>query len=122
MQLMTEDLKKAFKKYPLYSQNGKGGDAKVVVKYYLHGTDATWLITEGEPQPGGDWLFRGLVTLGFPDELNPGDLIWEWGSVSLNELKGVRNNYEGVTIDETVWPGKTKVKDLVFDCSLFRRR
>ena len=30
MQLMTSEIEKALKKYPLGSQNGKGGDAKVI--------------------------------------------------------------------------------------------
>ena len=45
MQLMTAQIEKALKKYPLYSQDGKGGDAKIVVKYF-GGSAATWLITE----------------------------------------------------------------------------
>ena len=78
MQLMTAEIEKALKKNPLYSQDGKGRDSKIVVKYF-GGSAATWLITEGEPEPGGDWLLYGFVTLGLPDEFAPGKLLWEWG-------------------------------------------
>ena len=32
--LMTKPLEKKFEKYPLYSQEGKGGEAKVIAKYF----------------------------------------------------------------------------------------
>ena len=76
MQLMTSEIEKALKKYPLGSQNGKGGDAKVVAKYF-GGSAATWLITEGEPAKNGDYTLYGFVTLGFPDDFAPGKLLWE---------------------------------------------
>ena len=60
MKLMTEEIEKAFRKYPLYSQDGNGGDAKIVVKYF-GGSAATWLITEGQKEKNGDWTFFGLV-------------------------------------------------------------
>ena len=48
MALMTKELENKFKKYPLYSQDGKMEEAKVIVKYFNPCGAGTWLITEGE--------------------------------------------------------------------------
>ena len=122
MQLMTAEIETALKKYPLYSQDGKGGDSKIVVKYF-GGSAATWLITEGEPEPGGDWLLYGFVTLGLPDDFAPGKLLWEWGYVRLSELQSLRFPPFGLGVerDILVEPGKYKVKDEVFMCRQYGR-
>lgn len=119
---MTAEIEKALKKYPLYTQDGKGGDSKIVVKYF-GGSAATWLITEGEPEPGGDWLLCGFVTLGLPDEFAPGKLLWEWGYVRLSELQSLRFPPFGLGVerDILVEPGKYKVKDEVFMCRQYGR-
>ena len=115
MQLMTAEVEKALKKYPLRSQDGKGGDSKIIVKYF-GGSAATWLITEGEPN--GDWLLYGFVTLGLPDDFSPGKLLWEWGYVTLRQLSEIRFPPFGLGIerDTSIKPGKWKVKDEVFMC------
>ncbi len=115
MKLMTPEIEKAFKKYPLYSQDGKGLNAKIVVKYF-GGSAATWLITEGQKERDGDWTFYGLVTLGFEDPINPGYLLWEWGYVTLRQLEGVRfPPFElPVERDICIKPGESRVKDEVF--------
>lgn len=48
MELINEELKKVFKNYPLYSQDGKGQKATVIVKYFFPLSNATWIITEAE--------------------------------------------------------------------------
>jgi hypothetical protein len=113
MLLMTKEIEEALNKHPIGSQDGKGMNAKVLVKFF-GGSAATWLITEGEPRPNGDWLLYGFVTLGLPDEFESGKLLWEWGYVTLNQLKGVRFPPFGLPIerDISVKPGKSKVKDL----------
>lgn len=35
MKLMPKELEKKFEKYPLYSQDGMGGRAKVLVKFLI---------------------------------------------------------------------------------------
>ena len=109
MQLMTKEIEKAFAKYPLYSQDGLGSNAKVVVKYF--GGQATWLITEGEKQDDGDWMFFGYVTLGFPDDSNRGKRLWEWGYVTLKQLQEIRFRPFGLGVerDLAVKPGKYTV-------------
>lgn len=79
MKLMTKELEEKFKKYPLYSQDGKGKDTEIVVKYFNPYGRGTWLITEGEQQENGDWLFFGYCHI----------FCWEWGYVSLSELESV---------------------------------
>lgn len=80
MKLMTKAIEKKFEKFPLYSQDGKGQDAEVVVKYF-GGPAATWLITEGEKTDDGDWELFGYITLGYG---------WEWGYVYLSELEKMK--------------------------------
>ena len=47
MKLITKEIIKLFKKYPIGSQDGKRGDATVIVKFFYPAGAATWLITEG---------------------------------------------------------------------------
>lgn len=79
MLLMTKELEKKFQEYPLYSQEDKGMESEVVVKYFNPCGAGTWLITEGEKQEDGDWLFYGYCHL----------FEWEWGYVTLSELESV---------------------------------
>lgn len=59
MKLSTKELVERFKKYPLYSQDGKGMESTVLVKYFNPCGVGTWLITEAEEQENGDWLLFG---------------------------------------------------------------
>ena len=79
MKLMTKELEEKFKNFPLYSQDGKGLSAHVAVKYFNPYGNETWLITEGEKQPDGDWLLFGYCHI----------FCWEWGYVLLSELDSV---------------------------------
>ena len=63
MELINEELKKVFKNYPLYSQDGKGQKATVIVKYFFPLSDATWIITEAEECPNGDWRLFGYICI-----------------------------------------------------------
>ena len=83
MKLMTEELERRFKDFPLYSQDGKGMDAQIVVKYFNPSGAGTWLITEGGELDDGDWEFFGYVTLNGYE--------WEWGYVLLSQLKELRD-------------------------------
>lgn len=53
MSLLTKDLIEKCKKYPLYSQDGKGGDATVIARFYIpkefcRDGAFNWIITEGD--------------------------------------------------------------------------
>ena len=117
MKLMTDEIERAFKKYPLYSQDGKAEKAKIVVKYF-GSSAATWLITEGKKEKNGDWTFYGFVTLGLPNMFDHDSLLWEWGYVTLKELERLRFPPFGMPVerDILVEPGKYTVKDEVFMC------
>lgn len=47
MKLITKELEKIFEKYPIGSQDGLGGNAKVIAKFFNPVGVGTWLITEG---------------------------------------------------------------------------
>lgn len=96
MKLMPKELEERFKQYPLYSQECKGFDAKVVVKYFNPYGHGTWLITEGEKQADGDWLLFGYCNI----------FCWEWGYVRLSELESV-----GILERDLSIKGNLKVKE-----------
>jgi hypothetical protein len=102
MLLMTKELEKKFQKYPLYSQEDKGMESDVVVKYFNPCGAGTWLITEGEKQEDGDWLFYGYCHL----------FEWEWGYVTLSELESVVLPF-GLGIEREIYGKRDKVKDYV---------
>ena len=85
MRLWNKQLESKAKKYPLYSQESKGLDSIVLVKYFNPYGAGTWLITEAERQHNGDWLFFGYCHL----------TEWEWGYVTLSELMQLTVNAFG---------------------------
>ena len=103
MKLMTKELEKKFEKYPLYSQEGADEDSEVVVVYFNPCGAGTWIITEGEKQDDGDWLFFGYCHI----------FEWEWGYVSLSELEEIVLPF-GLTIERDLHAGTKKyVKDFI---------
>lgn len=101
MKLMTKELEKAFEQAPLYSKDGQGLEAEVVVKYFNPVGAGTWLITEGDKLPNGDWELFGYCHI----------YEWEWGYVMLSELEGLRLPF-GMTIERDLH-ASGKVKDLI---------
>ena len=103
MELLTNEIIKKFKEYPLYSQDGKGEDSVVLVKYFNPCGAGTWLITEAEQQEDGDWLLFGYCHI----------FEWEWGYVLLSELQNLKLPF-GLTIERDLYiPNGAKVKDLI---------
>ena len=47
--ILTPALREEFKKYPIYSQDGKKGEAVALCRLFITGTGATFYIIEGEP-------------------------------------------------------------------------
>ena len=103
MMLMTKELEKKFEKFPIGSQEGKMEDAEVVVKYFNPCGAGTWLITEGEKQENGDWLFFGYCNI----------FEWEWGYVMLSELESVQLPF-GLHIEREMYGTGGLVKDYVY--------
>ena len=103
MNLLTEEIIEKFKSYPLYSQDGKGLDSLVLVKYFNPIGAGTWLITGAERKPNGDWLLFGYCCI----------FEWEWGYVLLSELQNLKLPF-GLGIERDLYiPGDAKVKDLI---------
>jgi hypothetical protein len=80
VELLTNKIIKKFEEYPLYSQEDKGMESEVVVKYFNPCGAGTWLITEAVQQEDGDWLMFGYCHI----------FCWEWGYVLLSELQNLR--------------------------------
>lgn len=102
MKLMTAEIERKLKKFPLYSQDGKGEDAEVVVKFFNPYGAGTWLITEGEKDEDGNWTLFGYCEIGFE---------WEWGYIALSELESFRTPFGGTIERDLYCSGKT-VKEL----------
>lgn len=102
MLLMTKELEKKLAKYPIGYQEGKMEDAEVVVKYFNPCGAGTWLITEGEKQENGDWLFFGYCNI----------FEWEWGYVMLSELESVKLPF-GLSIEREIYGSGGLVKDYI---------
>lgn len=83
MKLMTKELEEEFKKYPIGSQDGLGGQAKVIVKYFNPMGAATWFITEADKKENGDFEMYGFCNLGDSD-------MAEFGYVMLSELQAIK--------------------------------
>lgn len=101
MKLMTKALEQEFQKYPLYSQDGKGFDAHVVVKFFNPVGAGTWLITEGEKEEN-DWLLFGYCHI----------TDWEWSYVRLSELESISLPF-GATIERDLYTSGKSVKDFL---------
>lgn len=95
MNLMTKELEKKFEKYPLNSQEDKGGDAIVLVKYFNPMGVGTWLITEGNKLPNGDYEMFGYCCL--IDDVNA-----EFGYVMLSELEKIQLPF-GLKIEKDLY-------------------
>ena len=103
MNLLTEEIRDLFKQYPLYSQDGKGMDSVVLVKYFNPCGAGTWLITEAEEQECDDWLLFGYCHIS----------CWEWGYVLLSELQNLKLPF-CLTIERDLYIRKgATVKDLI---------
>jgi len=82
MKLLTLDVIKKLDSNPLYSKDGQGKDAEVIVKFFYPYGSGTWLVTEAEQdQETGDWTFYGAAEIGYG---------WEWGYTNLSQLTEVK--------------------------------
>ena len=105
MKMLTKQNKKDLPK--LYSQDGKGKDAIVHVKFFTPWSNWTWYATEGEPildDDGNeiDYKFFGLVD-GHEKEL---------GYWLLSQLTEVRGPF-GLTIERDMYFTKKPVREFI---------
>lgn len=98
MNLMTKELEKLFEKYPLGSQDGLGGQAKVIVKYFNPVGVGTWFITEGNKLDNDDYEMFGYCHLG-------DDEYAELGYVMLSELEKLNLPF-GLKIERDLYLSK----------------
>ncbi|MEO6324958.1 MAG: DUF2958 domain-containing protein [Thermoanaerobaculia bacterium] len=86
MQLLTNELRAAFEKFPLHSQEGKLDAATVVVKYFDPCGRYTFFATEGQPD-GDDFLLFGYCVSPLGEDCD------EWGYTALSELQSVKGRF-----------------------------
>ena len=79
MKLLTAEVIRKLEKHPLGSQEGMSENAEVLVKFF--GGACTFLVTEGEKQEDGNWVFFGKMNHGWG---------WEWGYVTLSEIENTK--------------------------------
>lgn len=89
MKLWTDELEQKALGYPIKSQDKKGKQAKVLVKYFNPYGAGTWLITEAEKQENGDWLLFGYCHI----------FGWEWGYVFYPNCKARKSMCTGASSD-----------------------
>ena len=85
MKLWTKEIERKSEQFPIGSQDGKGLDATVFVKFFNPYGTGSWLITESEKQEDGDYLLFGYCHL----------FEWEWGYVLLSEILNTKVNVFG---------------------------
>lgn len=104
MKLITKELEKVFEKYPLGSQDGLGGKAKVIAKFFNPIGAGTWLITEANKLENGDFEMFGYCHLG-------DDEMAELGYVLSSQLENLKLPL-GMTIERDLYMSK--------DCDLIQ--
>lgn len=84
--ILTKEIERRLKKYPIYSQENKGAGATVVFRIFHPWSKFSFYILEGEKQENGDWLFFGY---------NPYCEGEEYGYLTLSEIENVQINING---------------------------
>lgn len=106
MKLWTKEIEQKAKKYPIGSQDGKGENAEILVKYFNPYGAGTWLITEAEKQDDGDYLLFGYCHI----------FEWEWGYVMLSEIQNTKVNVFGCMLPlerDLYVKENTTIRDLI---------
>ena len=114
--VLTQARRELLSKYPVYSQDGKRGDAVALFRLFITGTSATFYILEGEPAGEYDgrenWELFGVSNMEQDG--------WTYGYYSLAEMEGI-NLYGGLVhleADEHFKPTALKdIAELVPDLS-----
>jgi hypothetical protein len=83
MDLLPHDVRAALARFPIGSQDGRGMDALVVVKYFFPAGRYTLYVTEAEFDEEDVRIFGYCIS-------PLGEDCDEWGYASLNELRTTR--------------------------------
>jgi hypothetical protein len=107
MKIITAPIQKALDNTPLYSKDGQGKDAKVILKLFGGGR-FTYLVTEAQKN-GDDYTVFGYCVSPLGPECD------EFGYASLNELLSLKFQPFGLGIerDRSVVPNRYTVGDLI---------
>lgn len=97
MKLLTSEIKKRLGKYPLYSQDGKKGEAKCIAKFFYPMGAWTWYVLEGNPNTDE---FFGVVI----NATGEG----EYAYFSVNELQHLKVHGLGIERDICFHPCQLK--------------
>lgn len=95
MELLTDKIKEKIELYPMGSQDGKGLEAKVIVKYFNPLGAGTWFITEGEKLENNDYILYGYCHLG-------DDNCAECGEILLSDLQSIKLPF-GMSIERDLY-------------------
>jgi hypothetical protein len=95
MDLLPHNVRAALERFPLGSQDGRGMDALVVVKYFFPAGRYTLYVTEAEFD-GDDAQMFGYCLSPFGEDCD------EWGYAMLSELQSVERG--GLTIEFFPYP------------------
>ena len=95
MKLITKEIERKFEEFPLYSQDGKGLNAEVLVKFFNPTGVGSWYITEANKLEDGDYEMFGYCHLG--DDENA-----EFGNVLLSDLEDIKLPY-GLKIERDMY-------------------
>ena len=95
MKLLTKEIEERLQKAPLYSKDGKGKNAEVLVRFSIPNI-AEYLVTEAEQQPDGSYLCFSYGKIHF----------WEWGYISSEEIEGITLP-DGTRFNCILYDGKT---------------
>ena len=104
MKLITKELEKEFENYPIGSQDGLGGKAKVIAKFFNPAGVGTWLITEASKLENGDYEMFGYCHLG-------DDEMAELGYVYSSQLENLQLPF-GLSVERDLYMPK--------DCDLIK--
>lgn len=105
MKLLTDSIKRDIAQYPIYSQDGKHGEAVCTAKFFFPMGAWTWYILEGDPEHDD---FYGIII----NDSGEG----EYGYISVNELQHLNVFGLGVERDTSFTP--TKLKDMTSETYL----
>ena len=100
MKLITKEIEKRLKKYPLYSQEGKKEDAICQAKFFLCVGAWAWYILEADLEQG---IAYGITITGNGEG--------EYGYTSLSELQNLRTKF-GLTVERDISFEPTPLKDI----------
>ena len=108
--VLNAEARDLLSKYPLYTQDGKGGEAVAVLRLFLTGSAATFYVLEGEPAGTNtkgreDWTLYGVSNMGEAEGFRYG----YFGLAELEEL----NLYGGlVHLERDEYFDPTPLKDI----------